>query len=419
MENLLKVGYFRALDATGQVRYISYREYNSWSEESKNIFRQRIQSGQSKLYCACCRDNSLDLIITANNVVRVANNRQQDRHMESCPKSIYYSGWNDLAHNGINATEDETVTFNISLPAVNKTSTSSSSSSSSNKGTGSPREKKTSIYDMVTTLNKIAWERQTFIKKKEIKEANRKKFPQTWEYKNIDDFNRLIFGVAHNVYCKCQGQVIPFINLCYRRDTFYACTDWRRQWFFYAVIDKISEIKTSRKYQYITVRMPSDKSSSKAVIRVLTADFTDLISGYEEDVPETYRILAGYICRKSFPMDDGTNSEWINLIKGIILRVSKYGLYAENTDVAAVANYLADNHVIYKRPYFPLENYGGELPTFEIERMNDKNILIDCPDNENYETRCQLADNNEEYTCICIQNGENYAQALSKFINIR
>lgn len=420
MGNLIKTGYFRVCDAmNSDERYISYTEYQSWADEAKSMFKSQVDMGKYKLYCACCREDILELIITSNHVLRVASNGNQEKHMDSCPKSISYAGWNEQSQNGIRAYEDSQILFNISLPAVNKAQSSASSSSSSGSGTGVPREKKTQLLDMVTTLNKIAWEKQTFSKKKEIREANMADVPQSWEYKTLDEFNRLFFGICNEVYCKCQGNVIPLINLCYRKDAFYSCNDWRRQWFIYAVIEKISPIKPSRKYQYVTVRMPSDKSASKAVIRVETKDFNELFgetwASYEQGA---CHILSGYVSRRVFKAEDGTVNEWINLIKGIVIRVNTYGLYVEDDKVAAVADILCKNHVIFKRPYLPLENYGSLIPSFEIERLHGKNLIIDCPDDSECETRRGFAADNDEYECICFESDDAYEDILTEHINM-
>lgn len=414
MANLIKSGYFRASDIiTGHIRYISYKEFNSWSAENKSSLKQSVDMGQIRLYCACCREDDLPLIITANHVVRVASNGNQEQHMESCPKSIYYNNWIEQSQKGVNSTEDSQVLFNISLPTVYKAPSTPSSSSSPSAGASTPREKRTDILDMAILLNKMAWEIQTFSKKKEIKEANKEGRNADWKYKSLDEFNRLIFGISNDIYCKCQGNVIPLISLCYRRDLFYAGSDWHRQWFMYAVIERVSEFKPARKYQYITVRMPSDKSNSKAVVRVATEDFDKLIGGYEDELPCTHRILTGFIRRAVFKnVEDGSLNEWINLSRGVIIRVSDNGLYVENEHIAAAANLLSMNNVIFKRPYFPLENYGGEIPTFEIERLHDKNLIIDYPDESEYKIRCAYGRDNEEYECICLNPNENCIENL-------
>lgn len=253
MSNILKVGYFRKIDnVTGNATYVNYKEFYNWEEKNRARLKQLADNGAVKLCCACCLEDTLELTITSNFVIRVKNNKLQESHMDSCPKSVHYANWNDSSGNGIKNTEDEDIIFNIALPSVVK-SKSSSSSSSGGTGTGTPRDKRTGILEMVTTLNKVAWEKQTFSKKKEIREANKAGLPQTWVYKTLEEFNRLMFGVANDIYARVKGQMMPFINLCYRKDLFYACNDWRVQWFIYAEIIRVGEVKTERKYQYVTV----------------------------------------------------------------------------------------------------------------------------------------------------------------------
>lgn len=413
-ENLIKTGYFRLIDAVKQkTSYVSYKEYLNWDDNYKMYLKDMVDKGQSELYCACCRENILELSITSNLVMRVKNNKLQDQHMDSCPKSIVYSHWNDDSKNGISSNEDEKVLFNIALPSVQKSKSSSSSSSSSGSSSSEPKDHRTGILDMVKTLNMLAWEKQTYSKKKEIREANKANLPQTWKYKNLDEFIRLIFGISNQVYARCRGEVIPFIELCYRKDLFYACEDWRMQWFMYAVIEKIGIVKKERKYQYVTVKMPSLQSAHKAVIRVETEHFLKIIEGYEEDTEGMHRILTGYICRRSFKDNEtGQPTEWINLLKGIIISVSDNGLYVEDERVAAVANYLSNNRILYKRPYFPLENYGSEIPSFLIERLNDKDLIVDVVSEKLYEQRIKYCEDNEEYECVLITENDSFKEKL-------
>ena len=410
MGNLLKIGYFRSVKRdTGEVSYVSYKEYLSWMDEYKLQLKEMADKGQVLLYCACCQEDELELSITSNLVVRVKNNKKQAMHMDSCPKSVFYSHWNDTAENGIRNDEDEGIVFNIALPSVQKSKSSSSSS-------GDAKDHRTGILDMVKTLNMLTWEKQTYSKKKEIREANKARLPQTWVYKDVDAINRLLFGVSNQVYARCRGEVVPFINLCYKKDLFYACTDWRMQWFVYAVIEKIGEIKKERKYQYITVRMPSLQSTKKAVIRVETEQYLKMIEGFGEEKEGMHRILAGYICRKSFKGDDGSVNEWMNLLKGIILYVSDNGLYVENEHVAAVANYMSEKRILFKRPYFPLENYGSETPTFLLERLHAKNIIVDVVSEKLYEKRSIYCEDNEEYDCILLKEGEDFTSSLNSLV---
>ncbi len=421
MYNILKIGYFRKIDTvTGNATYINYKEFYNWDKEHRVALKQLTENGRVKLYCACCLEDTLELTITSNLVIRVKNNKLQENHMDSCPKSIYYVNWNDSSKNGIKSTEDEDIIFNIALPSVLKAKSNSSGSSSSGTGTGVPRDKRTGIFEMVSTLNKVAWEKQTFSKKKEIKDANKAGLPQTWVYKNREEFTRLMFGVANDIYAKVKGQTIPFINLCYRKDLFYACSDWRVQWFIYAEILKIGEVKTERKYQYVTVKMPSDKSHNKAVIRVETELFLKIMQGYEDAMEPNggrHLFLTGYICRKSFQAEDGTLNEWINLIKGIVVEVNDYGMIVENESVNLVASFLAKERIIFKRPYMPLENYGSEIPTFLIERLNAKNIIIDIPPSAEYEKRVIYAQNNSEYDCVLLRDNEPFEEQIKQLLS--
>ncbi len=418
MENFVKVGYFRKVTNDYKTSYIAYKEfYSLFSEEAKEDLRRAVEMEQCKLFCACCRENNLELSITSNYVVRVRKNEQQSEHMDSCPKSKLYEHWNDMAENGIKTTEDERLVFNISLPSVIK-STSTSSSSSSSSAPSENKNKRTNIFECVAALNKLAWEKQTYSIKKKIHLANVAGEPQSWEYKNIDEFNRLIFGVANDVYVKVQGEVIPFIKLCYRKDRYYECEDWRRQWFIYAVVEKISPIKQERKYQYVTVRMPSDKGP-KSVIRIETDTFNKIFNGFLEDEKGMHRILTGYICRKSFKNPDDTFSEWMHFLKGGVVVVSENGLICESPLEIEIANYMCQNHIIYRKSQFPLENYGGEIPSFLIDRFNQKTLILDIPSTEKLLNKRQLyATDNEEFDIEFLDAG-NYKNVLEPYIRAR
>ena len=411
-ENIIKIGYFRRVLGDLSTSYISFKDfYANWSDDAKAELKREVDMCQCKLFCACCHENDLELSVTSNYVVRVKENRQQAEHMESCPKSKLYEHWNDTAENGVKKTEDERVVLNITLPNVLK-SNSSSSSSSSSSTTSSPANKRTNIYECISMINKLAWEKQTFSIRKKIREANAAGVTQTWEYKDIDAFNRLIFGVSNDIFVRVRGEIIPFIALCYRKDLFYECDDWTRQWFMYAVIEKIGVIKQERKYQYVTVRMPSLNSPNKAVIRIETEIFNKIFDGFMEEKANMHRILAGYICRKSFKNDDGTYTEWMHFLKGNVCWVSSNGLICENETAANIANYMCDNHIVFKRPMFPLENYGGEIPTFMVERLSKKNIVLDVPLQEKLIAKRQLyIENNDEYDIVLLDE-QNYKEKL-------
>lgn len=160
---------------------------------------------------------------------------------------------------------------------------------------------------------------------------------------------------------------------------------------------------------------------NKAVIRVETEHFMKIMQGYEDELGQQpdgrHLVLTGYISRKSFTGNDGTVSEWMNLIKGIVVEVNDYGMIVENELVNQVASFLAKERIIFKRPYMPLENYGSEIPTFMIERLNAKNIIIDIPSSSEYEKRAVYAQNNSEYDCILLQEGESFEEKIWQLLN--
>lgn len=67
MENIIKIGYFRKVDSSGLVSYISLKEfYSLWDDESKAWLKKNNEMGQCRLFCACCQDDILELSVTAN-----------------------------------------------------------------------------------------------------------------------------------------------------------------------------------------------------------------------------------------------------------------------------------------------------------------------------------------------------------------
>jgi len=418
MGELTKTGYIRIVNK-GELTastYLSYKEFMNRSEEYRKRLKEQVDTGAITLYCGCCAENTLGLKITSNLVVRVKENRQQSLHRDSCPKSILYANWNKDTMQGVSSSEDTQVMFHISLPSVSsskQTSTKSSGESSSSE----PKDPRTGLNDMVVMLNKYAWEIQTYIKKKEIRAAKQTGEVPNWQYKTLDEFIRLMFGVSNQIMVRCRDGVVPFISLCYRKDLFYACDDWRKQWFFYARIDKVSEIKKERKYQYITVLMPSLKSPTKAVIRIETEKFYKLVDGKELTAKNgLYPVLAGYISRSTFSCEDGSVKEWMTLSKGIVLSVDSRGLYVENETVLAVCNCLVKNNVIFSRPYTTLESYGGEVPTFMVEKKHRKNITIDVVNDHYYRKRAGYGEDNDEFECIFIKEKDDLEEQLSAML---
>ena len=128
MDRIVKVGYFRQVNnVTGAVGYISYKEFNDYTEDIRKKYKERYESGEYSYYCSCRKEDSLPLTITAKCVVRVANNKNQSEHRESCPKSVFYSRWiaetQEKAVKGVTFFETDTedrLLFNISLPQLVK-----------------------------------------------------------------------------------------------------------------------------------------------------------------------------------------------------------------------------------------------------------------------------------------------------------
>lgn len=424
MKNMIKTGCFRKINRTNNtVSYIPFREYNSWNGSYKQLLKNQFDAGEISLYCACSAENDLELSVTANHVIRVKNNRQQDMHMDSCPKSVHYAQWSEEAceKSGIRSSEDDQVVFRLTLPSSSGGSSSSSSSSGSSASSSgsSPKNHYAGILETAVTLNKLAWEKQTYSIKKEIGLAHKEKRSPEWKYKDKEQFIRLMFGVANEVMASVRGQKIPFIQLCYRRDSFFSCSDRRRQWFIFAEILNISEIKPERKYQYITVKMPSRNSASKAAVRVDTQAFLSMYQDFESIPEGTHRILAGYVCRRFFPASGSRpESDWIQLTKGCILLVNDYGLYVENAAVSLAADYLCRHRILFTRPFFPLENYGNLIPSFCIPQLRRKDILLDIGTKRQLARRsCFANEENEEFDCRLLCTDDSFLDSLSSLLS--
>ena len=94
-------------------------------------------------------------------------------------------------------------------------------------------------------------------------------------------------------------------------------------------------------------------------------------------IPQIHVMLAGYIYHSLYPPKDGDlGSEWISMIKGIAYLVDDQGLYVEDQIIAGMTNEMCRKHVLFTRPSAPLQNYGGYIPTIQIERLRNRNILI-------------------------------------------
>lgn len=413
---MVKTGYFRTITEYGE-NYISYKEFQSYEPESVAQMRRMTQDGRLRLYCACNECNELELSITAAGVIRVKTNHQQDKHKESCPKSTVYTRWVAEHGNGIYGNEDSQVIFNIAMPAVIKRTYEKRESNGSGEENSKKEvtHKRTSLTEMIRALTSIAWEKQTYSKKKEIKEARKKGEIPNWQYKTYEEYIRLIFGVSNDIAIQVEGQVVPLRAICYHKDTFYANDDYRIRYFMYAEIDRIAEFKEDRKYQYITVKMPSDKSKYKATVRILTEDFKEMV----EEAPEKEgmrRVLAGYIHRSRFQnKNDGSISDWITMLKGNICYTTSHGLYVGNELEKAIADRLCEERVIFLKPYMPIEAYGNLVPAFIIEKFKGKSILIDTAlSTREYNKKAVFAENNEEYECFILRDESEIEELLIK-----
>lgn len=405
MDTFVKTGYMRVVGK--QVNYLSFKEFLSYDRPVALRMRERVKNGELSLFCACSPENNLELSITETGIVRVKNNKLQELHQHSCPKSIHYHTWVNTSKKGMfQVGEDGQIIFNITLPSVIKSESCSSSSTSSSKSTSVH----TSLLEMISSLNAIAWEKQTFSKKKAISLAKRNNVPVDWFYKTSDEFIRLIFGVSNDIFVKNGESVIPFYELCYRKDVYYANTDFRQRFFIYAEIVKESPYVEERKYQYITLKMYSDKGS-RSVVRILTEHYLPMFE--EHPVTDnTVRVLAGYINRSLFQDND-----WMTLLKGFVIYTSLNGLYAENDYVAAVFNYLSEKKLIFKRCYQPIEAYGGNIPTLIIERLHGKDILVDFVATKQMRSkRYSISKNQNEYDVFIFLHHEYEPEHIYQMI---
>lgn len=392
MSEIVKIGSFREVTSDGAVSYMSYKEFLGLSADERSEYRTRLERGESKYYCACSKENDLPLIVSTNGVMRVASNKGQANHLDSCPKSVFYSRWlEDNEVRGVGGADNSMEVFKISLPSLTKSS--SSSSSSAGTGTGKPREKRMSVGVLAVLLNLMTWEIQTFSKKKAISQAHASGITPDWEYKNLSDFNRLVFGVAKDIPVECQGATFPLIDICFKSDAFYDDENYRCQWFIYALVDSCN-FKEGRVWQYVKVFLPS-RNFSKTSIRVRTDHYETL---FRKDGYKTGKtILAGFVRRSCFQGEDGTLYDYVQLTKGVTLQVNNYGLIVENERVCWATETLARHHVIFQRPYLPMENYNSTSPTIVLSRKNGKDVWVDfCSSDEDLEQKKSLSASMED-----------------------
>ena len=390
-------GYFRIIsDQSSEL--MAYSEFYERGEQFAMTMKKMAENGKIRLLCACCCDKDLGLSITQKGVLRVAENERQAEHKENCPKSVYYNRWLAQNESGLFIAENNQLIFNITMPGDTKSESNSSSTSDSKTEKEKKKGKEhASIVDMMSKVNALAMEKQTFSIKKQIGIANKENRKPEWNYKNIQDFNKLIYGVSNDVLVhmkvQAKAQLMPLASLYYKKDVFYQA-DYKKKFLVYARVLKLAEFKEERKYQYITVQMPSEKSPYKAVVRILTDDYRSVINDNNVPIsenieaPDNY-ILTGYVRHDTFHnKDTGEITNWITFIRGKIIMVSNNGFYCKHSGEQKLYNELAKRHIIFKRPLVPIKEYDNNVPTLIIERRNGKDIIVDiCKSSQELEKR--------------------------------
>lgn len=429
---LVKVGYFR-YDNDGSSGYIAYNDFNSWSDGVKKKWKENLDSGAVKLHCACCQDNSLKLTITADYKIRVANNKLQDQHKQSCPKSIHYPTYsNTAAKNGILMNEDGVAVLNIALPSpflkekespdadeevvieeANLEELLEELVKEDQKEEKIKKESyhRTNILQTAMFINKVAFEKQTFSIKKAIRQARENKLPRAEiEYKDFSDFTRLIFGVSNDIIVNCKYGTIPFSDLLYQKERYYANEDSTRHWYIYAKILGYSEYKEERKYQYMKILLPS-MNTKTTTVRIPTAQFDAIREKYDsyKEFTDCNPVLVGYVVRKHFKPISGQESDWMQLLKGEVILTAKSGLYAATERSAQAINYLTDHRLLFLTPYVCPEGYLQTPPAIVITRFKDKDILFDFPDTKKeYKKLMEFKEQTEEYECLIFDPEAEY-----------
>lgn len=405
----VKVGCFRMTYKNGRESYLPYYEFYERDTRYKESLKAAVERGDVALSCACCDTEDLELTITKNHVIRVKTNRNQSSHVESCPKSEEYSSWASKNQNGLmQIQEDGRLCFRIAVPTGIKSEGGSSGSSSSSSRDGA--KLKANVLDLIQRVNAYAWLKQTYSVRKKIKEAHMQNLPPQWEYKSFEDFMRLFFGVTADIDVFWQNTQLPLKEICYRSDVFFQA-DFRFKYLIYAQIEKLSEYKEDRKYQYITLRMRGYNSPNKATVRVLTdsiaqADFESLGDLIKEN---RRMIFSGYAKHDSFQNNDtGEMSHWITMINFVAVEASEHGLLLYHEHEKEVLDALCEKKIVFKRSLLPLENYGGSEPTAIIEQQNGKDIIIDiCSSSQEYGKKVLLTTDNPEYDILLYKKNVN------------
>lgn len=405
----IKAGYIRIISVEGEESYLSYDEA---TKERMAMYKSDYDVGLIKLYCACSLENHLELTITADHVVRVKRNEQQDLHMESCPKSIRYTAWKSEKEQGVFESDDGMI-FRISEPSLYKSTSKSSKKSEDEedeKEEKEKRERKIAFLEMMKVINANTWLLQTYSKKKEIGLANRANRQQDWKYKSLDEFLKQMYASMGKFRVHVRNQIFFLSDKLYKSKEYEESVDPGCNWIIFSKIVRISEYKKERKYQYVTLALSSDKGN-RTPVRIKTELYDRLFQGYEEQ-EGMHALLAGYITKSTY-------DDWRIFYSGGILWVSENGLFVENKTEATVINFLAQNRIIFNRPKHALENYRDLKPTVRIERLHGKDILIDVVSSkQEYNIRKEIAEDNPEYDCIVIMENTELSDWTDQLVEL-
>ena len=408
-----KIGAFR-ITGKWNMTYTYEEAYARGAEFLEALYRM-AQKGDVSLFCACHEQNDLPLMITKSNVIRVASNNQQELHMDCCPKSTHYTTW--VAENeqsqGVVINEDMRITFHIAIPSGVKSTGGSSSSASSGESNPDPFRKRTAIYDMCRIVNCLAFQKQGYSIKKQIGIARKEGRVPDWRYKNKQDFNRLWYGVSNDVDIKHRDEVEPLHNILYHANAFFKA-DFKEKFFVYAEVDKLHEYKEGRKYQYITLKMPSNVSATKAVVRFASDEYESLkdeLDGAEEGI--TF-MLCGYVRHDTYRPDNEPEKQYITLLKYAVLPISDlYGVYLRHPLEAPLLHKLMENQVLFYRPWNAVSEYGDNIPSIIIQKKNGKDLLVDiCKSDGEYEKRRNLSV--ADYETLILNTNYNVEDAFAE-----
>lgn len=372
-----QAGTFRIL-IDGTYSTVGYADfYHSWTDAQKELLYEKYRSNRACLFCGCNEEDILPLMITKDRVIRVKENGRQDEHMPFCPKSENYSSFIELNNNGILQDQDMCYYIRLSIPSGVSHSSGGSSSTSSAKSESATH--RTTLKDIARLLNYYALEKQTFSIKRKIKQR------EPWEYKDSHAMIRLMYGCANDIKCLVSGaeEPLPLSSVAYHPAKYFANFDYRRQFWFFAIVDKLGEFNPKYKYQYVYLRMKGRENEERVKLRVETEMFAKLflIDGKLLELPleeDGFVVLTGYLHRRYFPAkDDKPASDNMELSKGTLCRINKYGILSDNEYLRKATDLLCSSKIIFTKPLFQVEElYGEDLPDFMIKRYHDKSCLI-------------------------------------------